>query len=93
MDESIESQLNINSVLPPEMLGQIFSLLTPKDLKTVMLVCKSWRDVGERPALWSRIAVKTLSQLRLKRLQGAREIIIDQSPGSNSFKLFSAILD
>ena len=93
MDESIESQLNINSVLPPEMLGQIFSLLTPKDLKTVMLVCKSWRDVGERPALWSWVEITKLSQLRLKRLQGAREIIIDESLADCSWlELFQAVL-
>ena len=43
----------INTLLPPEMLRQIFSQLAPADLKTVVLVCQLWREVGEAPGLWT----------------------------------------
>ena len=44
----------INRVLPPEILEKVFShLRAPKDLNNVMLVCKTWKNIGEAPALWS----------------------------------------
>ena len=48
----------ITEVLPPEMLERIFSHLAPKDLKTVMLVCKTWNNTGNLPTLWSWVKVK-----------------------------------
>ena len=35
--------------LPEEMMVKIFSLLPPQD---IMLVCKSWSEIGEDPTLW-----------------------------------------
>ena len=43
----------INTLLPPELLSQIFGLLPPADLRTVLLVCHLWREVGEAPGLWT----------------------------------------
>ena len=45
--------MNINMVLPEEMLAKIFRLLAPKDLKSATLVCKHWATVGEAPLLWT----------------------------------------
>ena len=42
------SQTQIND-LPGEVLVQIFQLLSPKDLKSAMLVCKSWVMMERRP--------------------------------------------
>ena len=54
----------INRVLPPEMLQKIFSQLSdPKDLNTVMLVCKTWNKVGEAPSLWSQVKIRKQRQL------------------------------
>lgn len=39
-------------VLPDELLYQIFSLLNPKDLNTLALVNKRWRDVSLSDAQW-----------------------------------------
>ena len=70
-----------NMVLPEEMLQKIFSYLSSlQDLNTVMLVCKTWKNAGEAPALWSWFIITKSSQLtlkRLKRLQGSQEICID----------------
>ena len=41
------SQTQIND-LPGEVLVQIFQLLSPKDLKSAMLVCKSWVIICRR---------------------------------------------
>lgn len=45
------------SLLPAEMLYSVFQFLTPKDLKSVVLVCRRWREVGENPRLWSKIRI------------------------------------
>ena len=64
-----EMSLN-NMVLPEEMLQNIFSYLsTIEDLSTVMLVCKTWKNAGEAPALWSWFIITKSSQLKLKRLR------------------------
>ena len=56
----------INRVLPPEILEKIFSqLCDPKDLNTVMLVCKTWNKVGEAPSLWSRVTIRKTRQLTI----------------------------
>jgi len=47
----------ITSHLPAEMLYSIFQLLSPKDLNSVMLVCRRWREVGEDSRLWSNIRI------------------------------------
>ena len=39
--------------LPNETLHLIFSLLPLGDLKTSLLVCRWWREVGEVPGLWT----------------------------------------
>ena len=52
----------INTVLPAEMLRQIFSLVPPADLKTVLLVCQLWREVGEAPGLWTWAIVTATGQ-------------------------------
>ena len=66
----------INDVLPQEMLERIFSHLAPKDLKTVMLICKKWNNAADTPALWSWVVIRFRLQLRLKRLQGAQEMAV-----------------
>jgi len=45
--------VNINSVLFEELLENIFLLLRPPDLKSAVLVCKSWKKVGEMSKLWA----------------------------------------
>ena len=82
---------NINSYLPTEMLEKVFSHLAPKDLKTVMLVCKTWNNAGGRPSLWSWVKITSWPQLRLKRLQGARELTINENPKGSWHKLLRAI--
>jgi len=39
--------------LPPEIIGKILSSLSPRDLKSAVLVCRMWREVGESSSLWS----------------------------------------
>ena len=67
------------NILPAEMLEKIFCLLPPRDLKTAVLVCRRWREVGEEPGLWAwaflRLAREDLSlqeALDTRRLQAVR---------------------
>ena len=39
-------------------------------------MCKTWKEAAERPTLWSDLC---LAQLRLKRLQKARELAVDEN--------------
>ena len=39
--------------LPAEVLEHVFRQLEPYNLKSVVLVCKRWRDIGEAPKLWT----------------------------------------
>ena len=90
MSESFEAYSDIG-VLPLEMLEKVFSHLAPKDLKTVTLVSKTWHNVAERPALWFWVKIRFLSQLSLKRLQGAKELVL-QKPRGAWHELLLAVL-
>jgi len=53
---------------------RIFRLMTPQDLKMVVLVCKLWREMGEHPSLWTWCRVTVASKgdvemLGMRRLQ------------------------
>ena len=48
-----EEQREGNTVLPLEMLEKIFWLLPARDLKTVVLVCKRWKEAADNPKLWT----------------------------------------
>ena len=75
------------------MLEKVFSHLVPRDLNTVMLVCKTWNNVAEAsPSLWSWVKIRNLSQLSLKRLQGAPEIAIEGFPKGPWRELLQAVL-
>ena len=85
-EEDIEIGQN-NRALPQEMLERVFSHLAPPDLKTAALICKNWNEAAERPTLWSWVKIRvgdllirSLSQLRLKRLDGVREIVVKDPP-------------
>ena len=72
----------INSLLPPEMLHQVFWQLPPRELKNVVLVCRLWREVGEEPVLWAgvipRVTRENMStmpeRLGSKRMRAVREL-------------------
>ena len=49
--QDIWSLRHINS-LPREILLLIFRYLNAKELKTAILVCRTWRDAGEDPVIW-----------------------------------------
>lgn len=55
--------------LPREMMIKIFKLLPPEDLKSVVLVCKGWKELGEDPTLWSWSVVWVRSEDELSRLE------------------------
>jgi len=54
----LSSEQNINSMLPPELLTRIFDLLPVADLGTALLVCRRWRELGEKPILWAKMDLK-----------------------------------
>ena len=46
--------VSLNGVLlPAEILEKVFCLLPPRDIKSVVLVCRFWREIGEVPRLWT----------------------------------------
>ena len=70
--------------LPTEMLLYIFEMLSYRDLKIAMLVCRRWRDIGEIQKLWPLlpVIVNTINIfimpqiLRTRRLRGLKKLRI-----------------
>ena len=62
---------SINGVFPCEMLERVFCLLAPSDLRSVVLVCRRWREVGEAPHLWAHQGL-TLTE---RNLAGVEEVL------------------
>ena len=48
----------VNRLLPTEMLYKIFRLLSPRDLCSVVAVCRRWQEAGEDPHLWLWMVLK-----------------------------------
>ena len=73
-----------NRVLPGEILDNIFKLLPPKDLMSVVEVCRMWRAIGENPAFWGWVEISVTranisympEMLALRRLQYARSLTL-----------------
>jgi hypothetical protein len=67
--------------LPGEILEQIFLLLPRRDLMQVVLVCRWWREVGERPHFWSSSSITVsrmgeLHMLMIRRLEFLEEVTV-----------------
>ena len=77
--------ITIMENLPTEMLLYIFELLSYRDLKIVMLVCRRWREIGEIQRLWSSfpVIVNTRNMslipeiLSMRRMQGLNKLRIE----------------
>ena len=78
-------EANVRSVLPPEVLELILKLLAPCDLRSAVLVCQLWREVGEAPGLWTwllptatreRLA-STVEVLASRRMREVRELRVE----------------
>ena len=63
--------------LPVEMLLEIYELLSYKDLKNVVLVCRRWREIGETPRLWSSfpVIVKTRNMSVMSEILSSRRMM------------------
>ena len=81
---------------PAEVLEHIFKQLEPRDLKSAVLVCRRWREIGEVPKLWTWVYIwvnrGNLADmpfiLTLKRLQNLKMIAVR----SFSEELITAIM-
>ena len=78
-NKDIWSLRHINS-LPREILLLVFRYLNFTDLKTAILVCKTWSDIGEDPVLWknykliiSNVEVREIHFATLYAFGGARQ--------------------
>ena len=58
--------------LPEELVLNIFKLLPPKDIKSVMLVCKESIVFAENPVLWSCSFVPIDTKLDFQKLKTQR---------------------
>ena len=73
-----QSQTHV-SVLPNEVVVSILQHLPPQEIKSAVLVCKSLREMGEKPRFWTWAVVTVntkddLQKLKRPRLQMVREI-------------------
>ena len=69
---------------PLEILELIFANLSPADLKSAVAVCRSWREAGEKPQLWTWVAIRATRSnrtqmpkiLECKRLSRVEQVTI-----------------
>ena len=57
--------------LPPEILIDIFNLLSFSDLSNIILVCRRWKEAGSEPSLWRSFPVR----LRSESLESVRKVL------------------
>jgi len=89
--------------LPPELMNNIFRFLPYSDLKNAILVCRFWRELGERASLWSNFKLdftdgndtnrQLLQVLRLSRLQSLQHISLECVEDSSLLALLQIIID
>merc|ERR1711963_32722 len=58
-------------LLPPEILLDIFNLLSFSDLSNIILVCRRWKEAGSDPSLWRSFPVR----LRSESLESVRKVL------------------
>ena len=81
--------------MPPELLHLIFRQLTPRHLKTALLVSSRWRQVGEAPGLWRDVHLRLTRQnirilpgvLGARRMAAVREVTIEDVEGAEELLL------
>ena len=73
-------------MLPSELLYLAFRLLPPRDLKTAVLVCRRWREVGQAQGLWAWVLLRVTREnmatmatrvLGSRRLQAVRRVRLE----------------
>ena len=72
-------------LLPPEVLYLIFCQLPAQHLKTALLVCSTWRQVGEAPGLWKNVNLRVTREnmdvmpevLGARRMLAVQEITVE----------------
>jgi len=77
------------SFLPSLVISKILSSLSPRDMKSAVLVCRLWRKVGESSSLWSWARVKICPSdmgdiLNSGRLQIVRKVYLVEWSDSDS---------
>ena len=83
--------------LPIEIFLSIFKQLSPQDLKSAVLVSKSWQEVGEDPALWTWAVVRVDSRhdfekFNIQRLQLLRELKVNCTRPASQYYVYSNFL-
>ena len=77
--------LSINTIFPEELLETLLQKLPPAGLKSALLVCHTWKRLGEQPDLWFwvnlRVTQRNLATmpriLAMDRLQTKTELHLD----------------
>jgi len=69
------------SDLPDELLRYLFQMLSPEDLKAVVLTDRKWRQVGEDPVFWKWCIIRInngndLRKLSIGRFKYIEEIVV-----------------
>jgi len=79
------------SELPSEVVFSILQHLSPQEMKSAVLVCRSLREMGEEPRFWAWAVVSVnsrddLHKLKRPRLQMVEEIDVTSSTNNNGTK-------
>ena len=71
----MESERSL-SILPTEILSQIFSFLSYRDLASVVLVSRLWNRVGEDPWLWRNfnLKIRNFEAMKIRRFRRVKNV-------------------
>jgi len=82
--------------LPNEIFFYIFKQLSPQDLKSAVLVSKSWQEVGEDPILWTWAVARVenrldFEKLQIQRLQLLQEVKVNCSRPASEYYISTVL--
>jgi hypothetical protein len=95
MNKEQDQLLNINALVPEEILERIFRLLPPDDLKAAVQVCQWWKRLGEAQFLWAWVGLRLTERslpvgpeiLTCRRLQGIKSLTMINLVSSDELTL------
>lgn len=73
-------------IFPKEMIEEIFSHLTLKDIRNCCLVCKNWKKIASNPLIWKKAIYKEIAFSNEKWIRHFGKDIIEVEDNAEEFK-------
>lgn len=71
-------QTNNNTIIPKDILGEIFSHLDVKEIVRCSKTCKAWKEVADSNIIWGKLLKRDFPDYCLVEGRSAKEIYPQQ---------------